>query len=174
MPLNVSLSDLTCFPMAAVVCVSPGWINTRLMQSVWLFGSWYFPWGETDRRQEVEGVLSARTLPFIGVCTHTHTSLTYTLLLICSTGLHRSMESSRGEYLTLAQAGTEWNNRGRHSLSPRITIKIWQKKKVLESRFSHTLAVVLLMSSVSTFCAGKGKQMGENICLKTGPGTDIL
>ena len=70
-PLNVSWSDLTCFPMAAVLSVSPWWINTRLLQS--MTGEQLalpLRWS----RQEAEGALSACTLPFRrGVHTHTYT-----------------------------------------------------------------------------------------------------
>lgn len=119
MLLNISLSDLTCFPMAAVLSVSPWWINTRLICTT--VRQLILPWGKTDRLQEVEGVLSACTVhsPSLG-CVHMHTSLTHTLILLCSTGLHRSTYSSWDEYLPLLQAGTKL-------IAPHSAIKISQK-----------------------------------------------
>lgn len=112
MPLNGSLSDLTCFPMVALVCVSARWINTTLTQSVTARQpALYFPlrWN----RQETGGwrcfCLHVLHTPLHrGVCAHTHTSLTYTRLPICRTGSHRSMQSSCEEHLTLRVTGNKW------------------------------------------------------------------
>lgn len=102
--------------------------------------------------------------PSLG-CVLTHTSLTYTLLLICSTGSHRSMEISREEYLTLAQAGIEWNNKARHSLSPCISIKSRQKV-VKFSCTSITGTAILVMSSFLDFLQVRDrKYWWKSVCL---------
>lgn len=75
MSLNVPLTSLTCFPMAApVLYVSFPWWITLDYYSVRLSGGGYFPWGKTDRRQEVEGVsvCTYSTLPSLWVCMHTY------------------------------------------------------------------------------------------------------
>lgn len=76
-PPDVIKSDLTCFSMAAVVCVSAWWINTQLKQRMTV-RQLVLPLRLNT--QETEGWRCLYTPPPLG-CVPTHTSLTHTFCL---------------------------------------------------------------------------------------------